>query len=102
MVTGKLHPYVCADLANGRSFFVLPGQQPVSHLSASVNHSTVRIASHLQATIILPLFFLTRFEKRLARMGDERIFVTLYFFVRNKGAARTKFELGKSQALLAE
>ena len=101
MVTGKLHPYVCADLANGRSFSVLPGQQPVSHQSASVNHSTFRIASHLQATILLPLFFpyffLIRFEKRLARMGDERIFVTLYFFVRNQGAARTKFELGKYQ-----
>ena len=80
MVTGKLHPYVCADLANGRSFFVLPGQQPVSHPSASVNHSTVRIASHLQATILLPLFFLIRFEKRLARMGDERIFVTFVLF----------------------
>ena len=24
MVTGKLHPYACADLANGRRFFVLP------------------------------------------------------------------------------
>ena len=82
MVTGKLHPYVCADLANGRSFFVLPGQQPVSHPSASVNHSTVRIASHLQATILLQLFFP---EKRLARMGDERIFVTFVLFRAKSG-----------------
>ena len=31
------------------------GQQPLSHQSALVNYSTVRIASHLQATILLPL-----------------------------------------------
>ena len=66
-----IHMYVliCADLANGRSFFVLPGQQPVSHPSASVNHSTVRIASHLQATIILPLF--SSFNLRKGWLGWE-------------------------------